>query len=354
MKMRYLTFGVAAAALLLGSSAQVHAGPIDLAVSTSPYNHAVATIEVDGPTAAGSYTEIRTKTLDYIVSVRGDRPKRPKGGGHLWIELGEDHEEGQISGDWQNYKVSTPYADPRSPDVVNDRVSPIDVCNQNLQLKSKLGLGGKFRKEGLAFIYHDAYELKGLVNYGENTATQSGKHYSKSTLVPVKITCMPLDRIRPRSHSETKPAPSHSGQKMKPTISEVSLRVEPAQIVQMGKFLCPSQLKLYGHAEARRKFYGKALFVGPHYLSNITILNFQAEGSRNVTGTYTIDWQKMGGLTTVPNQEPKKQKRTFHFNIADKDGKLLDSAEETVEVSCRKIKVNVPTVGDEMSVAPSN
>src|SRR6185503_2614945 len=132
-------------------------------------------------------------------------------------------------------------------------------------------------------IYHDAYEVKGLVNYGTNTLTQGAKHYSTSILVPVHITCRPLDRIRPHSHTETKPGPKPTGQKMKPTISDVGLRIEPAAIVQDGKFLCPTKLKLYGTVDTIRKFYGKALFVGPHYLSNITVLNFQDKGHRNVT-----------------------------------------------------------------------
>ena len=80
----------------------------------------------------------------------------------------------------------------------------------------------------------------------------------------------------------------------------------------------------------------------------------QSAGSRNATATYKMDWHKMGGLTTAPNAEPKKQKLTFHFNISDKDGKLLKSVEETVEVSCKKIKVNAPTAGDGMTVNPAN
>ena len=327
MKMWNLLFGVAMSALTVGMSAPAHAGRIDLAVSTSPYDHAIAEVVVDGPSATGSYTEVQTETLDYIVSVRGDRPKRPKGGGGFWIELGDKMVWDQISGDWKNYKISTRYVNPRSPDVVNARISPIDICNQNLALKSKNGMGDEFRKEGLAFIYHDAYEVKGLVNYGTNTLTQGAKHYSTSILVPVHITCRPLDRIRPHSHTETKPAPGPTGQKMKPTISDVGLRIEPAAIVQDGKFLCPTKLKLYGTVDTIRKFYGKALFVGPHYLSNITVLNFQDKGHRNVTGTYNVDWHPMGGLTTQPNAEPTKQKLTFHFNVVDGNSKIVKSAE---------------------------
>src|SRR6185503_4507620 len=118
MKMWNLLFGVAMSALTVGMSAPAHAGRIDLAVSTSPYDHAVAEVVVDGPSATGSYTEVQTETLDYIVSVRGDRPKRPKGGGGFWIELGDKKVWDQISGDWKNYKISTRYVNPRSPDVV--------------------------------------------------------------------------------------------------------------------------------------------------------------------------------------------------------------------------------------------
>jgi hypothetical protein len=354
MKMRKSMLVAAAASLALGAASQAHAGRIDLAVSTSPYSDAVPEIIVDGPTATGVYDEVLTKTLDYIVSVRGDRPKRPKGGGHFWIDLGGVREGGQISGDWKNYKLSAPYVAPRSNNIVNERISPIDVCNDNLALKSKHGLGDKFRKEGLSFTYHDAYEIEGLVHYGTNTLFKAAKHYTTSILVPVKIRCMPLGRIRPKHDTSTTGAPGPKGKPLPPTVSNATFRIEPAKVVQDGKFLCPSELKLYGHVEVIRKFYGKALFVGPHYLSAITTLNFQAEGSRNVTATYDMDWHKMGGFTTAPNAEPEKQKLTFHFNVADKDGKLRKSVEETVEVSCKKITVAVPTVGDEMTVKPAN
>lgn len=355
MKTWALMAGIAMSALTLGMPAQAQAGRIDLAVSTSPYDDAVAEIKVDGPTSTGGYNEVRNETLDYIVSLRGDRPKRPKGGGHGWIKLNKSSVGfDNISGDWKNYKISSPYVDPLSHKVVNERLSPIDVCNQNLDLKTKNGPGDKFRKEGLSFIYHDAYEIEGLVNYGTNTMFVAAKHYSTSIKVPVKITCMALNRPRPRSQTATKPGPKPTGKKMAPTISEVSLRVEPSNIVQDGKFLCPSKLRLYGQVQVIRKFTGKAIFVGPYYLSAITPLNFPADGTRNVVGVYDMKWHQMGGLATQPNAGPKKQKLTFRFNVSNKDGKLLESAEKTVEVSCKKIKVSAPTVGDEMTVNPAN
>jgi hypothetical protein len=83
-------------------------------------------------------------------------------------------------------------------------------------------------------------------------------------------------------------------------------------------------------------------------------VDLQAAGSRNMTATYKMDWHPMGGLAAAPDAEPKKQTLTFRFNISNKDGKVLKSVEETVEVSCKKIKVAVPTANDEMTVAPAN
>jgi hypothetical protein len=67
-----------------------------------------------------------------------------------------------------------------------------------------------------------------------------------------------------------------------------------------------------------------------------------------------MNWHPMGGLATAPNAAPKKQTLTFRFNISNKDGKVLKSVEETIEVSCKKIKVAVPMANDEMTVAPAN
>ena len=366
MKMRSLMAGLMIAGLGNVGAGAALADRIEIGVSTNPNSYGVAEIKVDGPMADGVYTEVRNETLDYIVSARGDRPKKSEGNGRLEIqfrdisplssELGKSLKfvHGELSKDWKSYKVSVPYADPWSHKLVNERVSPIEICNDNLKIRKADERREEMLKKGLSFTYHDAYKIRGYVEYSMKSLLDPIKSYDDVQAVPVKITCMPLDRPRPSKDVSTTGAPGPKGKPLPPTVSAATLRIEPAKVVQDGKFLCPAQLKLYGHVEVIRKFYGKALFVGPHYLSAITTLNLQAEGSRNVTATYDMDWHKMGGYTTQPSAEPKKQKLTFHFNVADKDGKLRQSAEETVEVSCKKIKVAVPTVGDEMTVKPAN
>ena len=224
----------------------------------------------------------------------------------------------------------------------------MDLCNA--KLNATLGSGrAAFLKKDVNFLHKEAYEIT-----GEASADMHAIDYlveaSETIRVPVKVTCMPLNQPKPREHSETKPAPGPSGKPMKPTISKVGLRIEPASVVQDGQYLCPTKLKLYGTVDTIRKFHGQALFVGPHYLSNITTLNLQDKGHRNVTGTYPIEWHKNGGLVAKAKAAPANQNLTFRFNISDKDGKLLESAEKTVEVSCRKMKVNAPTASDEMTV----
>lgn len=366
MKKRNLMAGLITAGLANTIAGAAAADAIQIGVSTNPNSYGVAEIKVDGPTADGVYTEVRNETLDYIVSARGDRPKKSEGNGRLEIQFrdssplsssngkGVKFVDGELTKDWKSYKVSVSYVDPWSHKLVNERVSPVEMCNDNLKIRKADERREDMLKKGLSFVYHDAYKIRGYVEYDMKSLLDPIKSYDDVQAVPVKITCMPLDRPRPRTETSTRGAPGPKGKPMPPTISNATLRIEPAKVVQDGKFLCPAQLKLYGYVEAIREFHGKALFVGPHYLSAITPLDFQAKGSRNVVGTYDLDWHKMGGFTTASNAEPKKQTLTFRFNVANKDGKLLESVEETVEVSCKKIKVNAPTAGDGMTVNPAN
>jgi hypothetical protein len=370
MKMRSLMMGAIATGLASGIAGAALADPVQIGVSTNPNSYGVAEIKIDGPSADGVYTEIRNETLDYIVSVRGDRPGKAKSNGRLEIQFRKESPlsnewapmhgvvHSELTKDWKAYKLSVPYVDPWSTKIVNQRISPIDVCNDNLTIRKKdPDRRAEMLKKGLSFLYHDAYKLRGYVEYPMKGSALFGndiKSYDHVEAVPVKITCMALDRPRPRTKTTTTGAPGPKGKPMPPTISEVSLRVEPSNVVQDGKFLCPSQLRLYGQVQVIRKFTGKSIFVGPHYLSPITTLDFQAEGTRNVVGVYKMDWHQMGGLAAQSNAEPKKQKLTFRFNVSNKDGKVLDSAEKSVVVSCKKIKSNAPTAGNGMTVNPAN
>lgn len=309
----------------------------------------IATVEVAGKYEDGRYSGVPKLPLRYVVAVRGAWGYGGSGRPQFWLWVTPwmwshpIHES--LFEDWEKYVVTREYRDPMFAGAANQDISPIDLCNDKLE-QVHGSARESFMKQGYTFVYPQAYEIAANVYVSNDNVDDPATENYVSIKVPARIVCKPLTAAPAAPAATRDPTP--------PLFSKVTLRVEPAQIVKMGKFLCPSKITLHGSVEATREFHGKTLFVGPHYLSNITAINFQAAGSHNVAGTYTMNWQQIGGLTTAPNSEPKRQRLTFHFNIADNGGELWGSAEKTIEVSCRKIKVNAPTAGDGMTVNPAN
>jgi hypothetical protein len=363
MKMRSLLMGLVIAAAAQSGVTAARAEtvilvdiklPIKKAGTTSdvPAN-TIAEIKVDGSLQKGPYDSVQTKTLDYIIAARGEKHKKLIGPLFSLTMDGDGDGGGDLSEGWKYFALTRDYIDPRVTGVEGRRVSPIDLCNAKLNA-AKGADRTAFLKKGAAFIHKDAYEVTGEVSVDTFSGPTPMIDESETIQVPVRITCMALDRPRPRENSGTKGPPPREGKKMKPTISDVSLRIEPMQITQMGKFLCPAQLRLYGKLETIREFTGKSVFVGPHYISKIHDITLKRGPVNTVTATYPMTWQKMGDKAVAPNAGPAKQKMTFRYNVSNKDGKVLESAERTIEVSCRPIKVDVPTAGDGMTVNPAN
>jgi hypothetical protein len=293
---------------------------------------AIGTVEVRGPGEA-AYNEVVTKTLDYAIWAKGN--PQPTSGDTTWKvtfatqqAIGQDRKEfkGELHETWRKYQITQMYLD--TPLHLNgaNYMAPIRRCNNVLNR-----LTGAARDEllfkGTTINLDYAYSVHTWVH------NLNGQQLHMGTVwVPVSIKCLPLSKNPFRT----------------------TLRIEPAKIQQVGKFLCPMELKLYGHVESHRKFDGQSIFVGPHYLSALTPLSLKTEGSRTVNATYRINWSKTGGFTTEGNGAPKRQKLTFKFNIADKTGKLLQSTNDTVDVSCREIKTAVPKSTGGVKLDPSN
>lgn len=333
MRMRTLWLGMLTAGLAQAVAMTASAEFVDW-VDFKVDDDGVGTIEVQGPNTA-AYKEVLTKTLDYVIQAKGNPTEtagdstwtvklstnRPSAGQPVWKKF-----EDTLYEEWNKYKVIQEYYDSHLHLDVSKPLAPVRRCNDLLKRTSGAARAA-FLFNGATFGLDDAYTI-----FTEAVDPKGHRTEAGSIWVPVRIKCLPLSRDPQRA----------------------ALRIEPAKVQAMGKFLCPTELKLHGYVETHPKFDGKSIFVGPHYLSAFTTLQLQAEGSRNVTATYKMDWQKMGGLATAPNAEPRKQKLVFRFNIADKANKLLQSSEKTVEVSCRKIKANAPTASDSMTIDPSN
>jgi hypothetical protein len=326
MKLRTLFLGALIAGLAHAGAAPADFKPIEVKLDEKE----TGTIEVYG-IHLDAYRGVATDKLHYSIWAHGDTPASqgdtlPR----LQLQMVEDEKwvtkfEAPLYEDWNKYGISFPYQD--APAGYSDtRLAPIHRCNERLMQTT-----GEARKDfmykGATITVAKAYVFRGFVPSVDGGGGKVDWMYA-----PLTIKCLPLDHVPVRA----------------------SFRIEPAKVEKVGKFLCPMELKLHGFVESRTKFQGKAIFFGPHYLSAITDLDYATAGSRNINATYKIKWNQMGGLTTAPNTEAKKQDLLFHFNITNQNGTLVRTPEERVQVSCRKIKSNAPTVGDGMAVNPAN
>jgi hypothetical protein len=343
MKMRTLLLGLMMAGVVQSAANAVSVpDTLELMMDTGPESSDLAVIKVDGK-PNGRYDKVLTDTLEYDVSVRGDRPDdgvAPVLGLHLEDEVSDAFE---WSADWKKYTLTMPYRDPEG-------TTPIKLCNNRLK-KTSGAEREEFLKTGTTFSYHDAYTVHASIAWHIDRIQDDFSKWREEMTVPVKIKCLGLNRHWKPSRTTPPPTPSRT---TPPLFSKATFEIEPSKVIKDGKYLCPSELRLYGYLEANGAFEGKSVFIGPNYLSALTELKLYKADSRNVIGTYPIKWHQVGGLAAQANPKPADQKLAFRFNISDADGKLVKSMEKTITVSCGKIKPNGASVGGSMSVAPAN
>jgi hypothetical protein len=262
MKTRVLLLSLLAAAL---TQAAAPANAVDIEFKLP--DAGLGVIEVDGP-YDGPYDKIVTETMNYVVQVRGDKPNGATDGKLvLRLQGGQDKEFGPISQQWKDYKLSAPYHDLRANTNVfaPTNIPASQLCNDRLNATSG-ATRRQFLHKGETFKHEGGYwYLNGHVKWLVQDA--SGKHWTDKfridNVIPVKVHCRGLNRV----------------------FDKMTFRIEPAQVKQVGQYLCPMELNLHGYVEARAKFYGKSIFIAPHYLSALETLNFSYAGSRNVTAT---------------------------------------------------------------------
>jgi len=347
MKMRTLLLGMLAAGLVQSAANAVSVpDTLELMMHTGPESPDLAVIKVDGE-PNGRYSKVLTDTLEYDVYIRGDRPDD---GVNPWVKVrledGELSQEGW-SPDWTKHTLTIPYRDPED-------ANPIKMCNNRLK-KTSGAERETFLKNGETFSHGGAYTIYASITWIIDRFPNSDEStWREEMTVPVKIKCLGLNRnVKEPKPSRTTPPPTPS-RTTPPLFSKTTFEIEPSKIVKDGKYLCPSELRLYGYIEANAAFKGKSIFMGPHYLSAVTELDISGDSGRNVIGTYPIKWHQVGGLAAQPNAGPADQKLAFRFNISDPDGKPVKSMEKSVMVSCSKIKPNDAAVGGGMTTAPAN
>lgn len=344
----------ARAALLLAGCVAVpglaHAKPIDIrqAVPKAGVQTDIGypRIVVDGQ-GSDRYDSVVTRTVEVWITVSGDKPDNAAGAsdGKLRIE-GSSIAIG-TPGAGRVYKIGFPYRAPQSATVANMRVSPVELCNDRLA-KLSGAARAKALAEGMLFNYPAAWTAHGSIVWAIKDTKGVFKDppaltpFSDSVAVGTSVECRALDRPKVRSKAATAQSGGATprAKRMEPTIKSATLRIEPAAIQRIGNEMCPTELRLYGQVVTIRPFRGSAIILGEGFLSPITSLNFPSPGERSVRATYKLKWGggAPGSLSGGGSAAPHSQTVSLRMNVANEDKKVIETASESVKVTCRKVQ----------------
>lgn len=306
------------------------------------------TIVVDGA-GTSSYDRVVTKNIDAWVRVKGGAPKNGRNPSGATLKVEGRQISIDVPGANKIYKINFPYVAPLSAAVANDRVSPVKLCNDEIQKRQGADRAA-YLEDGGSVLRKNAYRASASVTWsirdtkGVFKDPDALKPYSDEVLLGVNIECRPLDRPKVRtSKSAGGEIPGKRGPKAKkadPTIRSATLRIEPANMKRFGNDMCPAQLQLYGQVATIRTFRGAAIFLGSGFLSPITSLDFPAAGTQTVRGAYPLKWNDgpSGTLAVAGKTAPKAQTVTLRMNIATQDKKVIETATETVKVTCERVQ----------------
>lgn len=314
-------------------------------------------IRVTGQTE-DKYDKVVTTTLDAWVSVSApDKPPRDqkKLGGKVMIE-GETvlNIMGGFPGSPTTYKVSFAYRDPRSLQVANQRLSPVKLCNDKLASLSGAARE-QWRNEGGTILREDAYLAEAdqaWVVRKQGSVFDEIKGWQDTAGLNAVVDCARLTGPKPRDKTVTKgadnkppakpaePKPEPTRVAPPPTFAKVTLRGEPMNWQMIGGQNCPTQVRLYGFVQTNRAFTGKTVFFGPGFLNPPRDFVLSDAGTRTLTATRDVTWAAgpVGGLAVAgggTKAVPKTQQVVLRFNVADSNGKVLESAQTTETLTCR-------------------
>lgn len=146
------------------------------------------------------YDRVLTSQIDAWVTVTSDTaPEKTAGFSHGSIKIESASEPFQKLG--QVYKVTFPYAAPKAHNVANQRVSPIELCNDRLASKSG-SARETFLRKGEMFNRPDSYEAR-VSGTWWGSGFRDDKTAYGTGMLGVAIDCRPLLGPKVRSGKAT-------------------------------------------------------------------------------------------------------------------------------------------------------
>lgn len=305
-------------------------------------------IRVDGA-GVNRYDDVLTSTLDVWVAVRGKTPANAKEFNSLTLQVETQSIQAARPGAaWKNYQISLPYKNPRSHSVANVRISPVQRCNEHFNALSGAARANAL-KDGFNILLRNAYSLSATASWDLEPGNSAGafkeeyiRNFTSEASADAILQCLALDRPKPRTQTTTQGVDRRPGKRMEPTLKTVKLRIEPAGIEMVSGQRCPTSLQLYGTVTTIRAFKGAALFYGPGFLTPLTALDFDDAGTRNVRGTYPLQWSNEPRLAGAAPTTGRSKTLTLRFNVVNADNEVLESVNDTVKVTCELVAAPPP------------
>jgi hypothetical protein len=297
-------------------------------------------IVVDG-TGTDKYDKVVSDTLDFWVLVSGRRPANARDFSRLDLRAAfvtttlNSPPYGKRA-----HKLTVPYVEPRAASTELP-YSPVERCNAELARRPG-ALRQAFLKEGGSIRADRAYEISATATWeltpgGVGFKENYYRDFQSIARADAIIECRPLDRPKARTEVNTQGAPKQPGQEMKPTLEAVSFKAEPYQVETVQGQQCPTRVRLYGFVQVRREFAGKLVFFGPYFLSPVTDLAFSEAGQRTVLGDYPVKW---GDRDAKATKGSMAQLVLLKMNVANESGKVLESIDRGIQLSCKPARAN--------------
>ncbi len=299
----------------------------------SPYPRPVIVVDGHG----GGYDTILTKQIDFFFILKGRKPENGKSAtGKIFVENYSVNVEDVRA--HNVHKITTPVMDVRAWRAVNERVSPIKLCNDELSYQ-KGAARKKFLKQGGTIRRTKAYKVRAesywLIKKNRPLLfdpTEKRTFKSPEIMTTVYVKCNPIGNkaTKATSTSTRKVTPEEIAQgiaKKRPIGATIS--VTPKNFLPAGNFTCPARVELFGRVSGRRQFEGHLQYRIGQWNSRKMPVRLKAGAKTSFQARRKLVWQ-LGG------NETKSKNMRVTLVLTNKAGKMRQVIEKDFEIQCQK------------------
>ncbi len=292
-------------------------------------------IVVDGH--GGGYDTVVTKQLDFFFILKGRKPKTgQRATGKIFVENHYADVDNVLA--HEVHKITTPVMDLRAWRAVNERVSPIKLCNDELSYQ-KGSARKKFLKNGGTILRHSAYEVRASAKWllKENRVGRFDPTYyrtfdSPKIMTTVYVKCNPIGN-KAKKATETSTTRVDMGAVMEKQARKKPIGAKilstPKRFLAAGNFLCPARLRLESQIKGRREFTGDVYFSVKGWKSKKTPIKLNAFSRTGAVASYPLQWQ-LGG------RKNKTKRLTVKLHVLNQRNVEKQVIEKKVTIKCRK------------------